>query len=161
MLHLSVDATGEIVSQVLTDSGVDDGTTWVTIIGVVSEPVRSVVADAAYDTRPIYDAAGSMQAEVVVPSTSNASTSTRRRRSKSRNRTVKRVNELGRPRWKKESGYHRQARVENTFVRYKTVFGGRLLDRSLSAQEAEAAVARTVLNRMRELGWRNSEKVVR
>jgi hypothetical protein len=28
-----------------------------------------------------------------------------------------RIKEIGRRRWKKASGYHRQARVENTFFR--------------------------------------------
>ena len=31
-------------------------------------------------------------------------------------RTVRRVKEVGRRRWKKKSGYHQQARVENTFL---------------------------------------------
>jgi hypothetical protein len=31
--------------------------------------------------------------------------------------------EIGRRQWKKESGYHQQARVENTFFRYKTIIG--------------------------------------
>ena len=29
--------------------------------------------------------------------------------------------EIGPRQWKKESGYHRQARVENTFYRYKSI----------------------------------------
>ena len=160
-LHLGVDATGEIVAQVLTDSGIDDGSTGVAIIENMGDQVRSVTADAAYDTRPIYDAAESMGAEVVVPPTSNASTSTGRRRSKARNWTVRRVKELGRRRWKKESGYHRQARVENSFFRYKTIIGGRLRARTLSAMETEAAVACNLLNRMRALGWPTSQKIAR
>ena len=32
-----------------------------------------------------------------------------------------RVNEVGRRRWKKEAGYHRQAWVENAFFRYKSI----------------------------------------
>ena len=72
-----------------------------------------------------------------------------------------RVKEVGRRRWKKESGYHRQGRVENTFFRYKAVIGDRLRARALSALETEAAVACNVLNRMRALGWPMSEKVTR
>ena len=34
-----------------------------------------------------------------------------------------RAREVGRRQWKKESGYHRQARAENTFFRYKTIIG--------------------------------------
>lgn len=160
-LHLGVDVTGEIMAQVLTDSTVDDGTTGVAIIEDVPCSVRTVTADAAYDTMPIYDAAEARGAEVVVPSTCNASTSTRRRRSEARNRTVRRVKELGRMRWKKESGYHRQGRVENTFFRYKAVIGERLRARALSAMETEAAVACNLLNRMRALGWPASVKVAR
>ncbi len=151
-LHLGVDACGEIVAQVLTDSNVDDGTIRVEILDDVAGTVRSVTADAAYNTKPIYDAAEGKGVEVVVPPSSTASTSTRRRRSKARNRTVGRVKEIGRRRWKKESGYHRQGRAENTFFRYKTVIGGRLRTRTSSAQEVEAAVACNVLNRMRALG---------
>ncbi|MFT5734267.1 MAG: hypothetical protein ACJA2W_000830 [Planctomycetota bacterium] len=160
-LHLGVDATGEIVAQVLTNSNVDDGTTGVGIIKNVSRPIRTVTADAAYDTRPVFDAADCEGAEVVVPPSSTASTSTRRRRSKARNRTVRRVKEVGHRQWKKESGYHRLGRVENTFFRYKTVIGGRLRARTQGSQETEAAVARNALNRMRALGWPTSEKVVR
>ena len=159
-LHLGVDSTGEIVAQVLTGSNVDDGTVGVEITDEASGRIQSVTADAAYDTKPIYDAAEAKGAEVIVPPSSTASTSTRRRRSKARNRTVGRVKEIGRRRWKKESGYHRQGRVENTFFRYKTIIGGRLRARTLATRETEAAVACNVLNRMRELGWPTSEKIV-
>ena len=33
------------------------------------------------------------------------------------------VKKLGRRRWKKASGYHRQNRVENAFFRYKSIIG--------------------------------------
>ncbi len=63
-----------------------------------------------------------------------------------------RVTEIGRRRWKKESGYHRQARVENTFFRYKTIIGPGLRARHPKAQEAEALMACNILNRMIALG---------
>ena len=63
-----------------------------------------------------------------------------------------RVKEIGRRQWKKESGYHRQARVENTFFRYKTTIGPELRARHPQAQEAEAIIACNVLNRMMGLG---------
>ena len=145
----------------LTNSNVDDGTTGVAIIKNMNRTIRSVTADAAYDTKPIYDAAERAIAEVIVPPSSTASTSTRRRRSTARNRTVMRVGEIGRRQWKNESGYHRKGRVENTFYRYKTLIGGRLRARVRNAQETEATVACDVLNRMRSLGWPTSEKIAR
>ena len=51
----------------------------------------------------------------------------------------------------KEWGYHQQARVENTFFRYKTILGGSLRARRPAAQQVEARIACNVLNRMLEL----------
>ena len=61
----------------------------------------------------------------------------------------------------KESGYHRQGRVENTFFRFKTIIGGRLRARLRGAQETEAVLACNALNRMRDLGWPNSVRIAR
>ncbi len=63
-----------------------------------------------------------------------------------------RVQEIGRRQWKKESGYHQQARVENTFFRYKSIIGDRLRARHPKSQEAEALIACNILNRMTEFG---------
>ncbi len=63
-----------------------------------------------------------------------------------------RVKEIRRRRWKKDSGYHRKARVENTFFRYKSIVGDRLRARHPKSQEAEAIIACNVLNRMMGLG---------
>jgi hypothetical protein len=71
------------------------------------------------------------------------------------------VKQLGRRRWKKESGYHRQARVENTFFRYKSIIGDDLRARTPGGQEAEVLVACNVLNRMTELGRPTSYSIGR
>jgi hypothetical protein len=62
------------------------------------------------------------------------------------------VKKVGRRQWKKESGYHQQARVENTFFRYKLIIGDRLRARHPKSQQAEAIIACNILNRMTELG---------
>jgi hypothetical protein len=72
-----------------------------------------------------------------------------------------RVKEIGRRRWKKESGYHRQARVENTFFRYKTIIGPRLRARHPVSQNAEAMIACNILNTMIALGRPVSCKIGR
>ena len=63
-----------------------------------------------------------------------------------------RVRKIGRRQWKKESGYHRQARVENTFFRYKAIIGPRLRARHPESQQAEAVIACNILNRMIAIG---------
>ncbi len=87
--------------------------------------------------------------------------SRRKPRSADRDRTIKKVKRIGRRRWKKESGYHQQGRVENTFFRYKATLGDRLYARNWQAQETEVAIACRVLNRMLRLGRPRSVAVAR
>jgi IS5 family transposase len=151
-LHLGVDRSGVIVAQILTDGNADDAVTGLGLIDDVGGDIASFTADAAYDTIAIYDAATARGAKVVVPPTRTAAVSRRRPRSAARDRTIKKVKKIGRRRWKKESGYHGQSRVENAFFRYKTIIGHRLHARIASAQKAEALIACNILNRMTELG---------
>ena len=67
----------------------------------------------------------------------------------------------GRRRWKKEAGYHLQARVENAFFRYKSILGDRLRARSRGGRVAESVVACNVLNQMTELGRPESYSIGR
>ena len=59
---------------------------------------------------------------------------------------------MGRLRWKTTSGYHRQARVENAFFRYKSIIGDGLRARSPGGQGTEAVLACNLLNQMTDLG---------
>ena len=43
-----------------------------------------------------------------------------------RDTALERIRQVGRREWQKESGYRQQARVENSFFRYKPVLGGGL-----------------------------------
>jgi hypothetical protein len=152
-LHLGVDRSGVIVAEVLTDGDVNDAKTALALIDNVEGDIETLTADAAYDTLAIYDASTARGIEVVVPPSKSATRSRQRRsRSSARDRTIIRVKEIGRRQWKKESGYHRQARVENTFFRYKTIVGPRLRARNRESQQVEAIIACNILNRMTALG---------
>jgi hypothetical protein len=152
-LHLGVDRSGVIVAQALTDGDFNDAKTGLALIDNVVGDVESLTADSAYDTLAIYTASAARGADVVVPPSRSATRSCQRRsRSSVRDRTVMRVKEIGRRQWKKESGYHCQARVENTFFRYKTIIGPGLRARHPKAQGAEALMACNILNRMIALG---------
>jgi hypothetical protein len=78
-----------------------------------------------------------------------------------RDRTIKRVNKVGRSQWKKESGYHRQGTVENAFFRYKPMHGDRLHSRGLAAQKVEVAIGCKILNRLLDLGRPKSVAIAR
>jgi hypothetical protein len=103
-----------IIAEILTDRNADDARTALGLIDEADGDIASFTADTAYDTLAIYDAATVRGAKVIVPPRMSA---TRSKRSCARDRTVRRVKKVGRRQWKKESGYHQQARVENTFFR--------------------------------------------
>ena len=152
-LHLGVDGSGVIVAQVLTDGNADDAATVPDLLGQFEGELSGLVADAAYDSRPVYDAATQRGAVVVVPPTRNATVGGRNvTQCSARDRTVARIREVGRRQWKKESGYHRQGTVENAFFRYKSIIGDRLRARHSKAQEAETLIACNILNGMTALG---------
>jgi transposase len=158
-LHLGVDRSGLVVAQALTDEHLDDATIGVTLIDAVDGDLSRVTADAAYDTLAVYGAATARGATVVVPPKRTAVVSRRRPRSAARDRTIRRLHEIGRRRWKKEAGYHQQARVENGFFRYKSIIGDGLRARTPGGQATEAILACKILNRMTELGRPESYRI--
>ena len=151
-LHLGVDHAGVIVAQALTDSAVDDASTGIDLIETIASSARTVTADAAYDTLAFYETANTRGTTVVVPPAKTAKLSRRNPRASARDGTIRRISKIGCRRWKKEVGYHRQARVENAFFRYKSILGDRLRSRTRAAQAVESVLACNVLNRMTELG---------
>jgi IS5 family transposase len=151
-LHLGVDRSGVIIAHALTEGTVDDATTAIALIKAVDGGIASITGDAAYDAFAFYDAAGARGATVVMPPAKTARVSRRKPRSSARDRTIRKVHAVGRRRWKKASGYHRQARVENAFFRYKSIIGESLHARSPARQETEAVVACNILNQMTQRG---------
>jgi IS5 family transposase len=160
-LHLGVDADGCIRTQVLTKSNVDDVTPGIKIIKATKGKLNRVTADAAYDSVGFYDAAGARGARVVVPPSLSASVSGRGLRTAERDRTIRKVEKLGRREWKKRSGYQRQGTVENGFYRYKTILGDKLYARGLSTQKAEARIGCRILNRLLDCGRPRSVAIAR
>ena len=151
-LPLGVDGSRVIVACALTEPTADDAITGSSLVDEVEGHLTRVTADPAYDTLAFYGAAGARGARVVVPPTKTASLSRRGARSGARDRTIRRVKALGRRRWKKASGDHQHARVENAFFRYTSIVGDCLRARRSSGQRREAVLACHVLNRMTELG---------
>ena len=100
-LHLGVDRSGVIVAQALTEPTADDATTGVGLVTGIPGNVASVTADAAYDTVAFYDAGTDRGARVVVPPARTAALSRRGPRSRVRDRTIGRVQALGRRRWQR------------------------------------------------------------
>ena len=153
-LHVGVDENGVIVAQKLTDSTTDDAGEVRGLLDRIPDDKKIVrfTGDGAYDQSSIYETFSGLGARVVVPPLKNAVPSrAKTRAAKARNRTVNRIKKVGRRQWKKEARYHRQARAENTFFRYKQILGSRLRARDPGNQRIEARLACKILNRMLEL----------
>ncbi len=151
-LHLGVDQSGVIRVHTLTEATDDDATTALDLLTAVEGPLVRVTADAASDTVAVYETARARGATVVIPPARTATVSGYGPRSPARDRTITLVKQLGRRRWKKASGYHRQGRVENAFFRYKSIIGDGLRARSPAGQGSEAVLGCEILNRMIALG---------
>ncbi len=159
-LHVGVDERGFIIAHGMTESRVDDASVVPDLLKQVDGSIERFTADGAYDKAAVYDLLTERGAEVVVPPTKNARVSRNGGAgARARNETVQAVRKLGRREWKKEAGYHQQARVENAFYRYKQFIGGRLRSRNIEAQATEVRLAVNVLNRMLELGAARSEPI--
>lgn len=153
-LHLAVDAgSGEIAAHVLTEGTTDDATQAPALLDQTKGRVASVTADGAYDSEAVYRACTAQQhdppPEVVIPPRASAVLSTNDPDHQTpRDRHIRLMAEKGRMGWQRVSGYGRRNHVETAIGRYKHLISPKLRARSLPAQQGEAAIAVTVLNRM-------------
>ena len=69
-----------------------------------------------------------------------------------RNQHIGHRKRVGKRQWRVDTGHHQQARVENTFHRYKRTFGRGLRARTEDGQLVEVLTGCRILNRMLELG---------
>jgi len=159
-LHLGVDEGGHIVAAELTDKGVADASVLPTLLTQIDRPIRRLTADGGYDRREVYVAAVKRGAHVVIPPQRGAVIS-RDPILRTRNRHIRRMEKVGRAQWRREKGHHCQARVENSFYRYKRIFGPAIRARHPLGQRAEVMAACTLLNRMTLLAMSASQRIDR
>ena len=151
-LHLAVDeATGEILSSVVTDNSCHDSEVLGELLDEIAEPISQVDADGAYDTAACYDYIEERDAVAGIPPQRNAKIwfhGNRKTPTHPRDENLRRIRLVGRAKWKREINYHRRSLAETTMFRIKTAFGGRVSARKLDRQENELKVQCLVLNRM-------------
>ena len=117
-LHLVVDSqTGDILTSELTTNKVGDASQVPILLAQIDEAISSMSGNGAYDTQLVYDTLENHQASepvtVLIPPRRRA------RRSGSgaiasadRDRQIQFIEEHGRRRWQKESGFNRRNLVE-------------------------------------------------
>ena len=154
-LHLGVDAEGWIHAFKVTDDHEQDPTQVPDLLDQVEQEINRFVGDEIYDRKPGYEAVTrhSLGATLIVSPRKDAvpSSSVNTPPSK-RDRHIHRIQEIGRSKWKRESGYYLQSHAENAVFRYKATFGGRMRAKNKDAQEKEIGLGCAILSRMREMG---------
>jgi len=130
----------------------------------IADPIASVLADGAYDTKAVYEAAleqgRGMAVRVLIPPGRDAQLSPEPSAAlQERNRNIRSIRELGRREWHTSSGYSKRSMVENTVFRYKTMIGRSMRSRTFDGQRVEVQLACKILNTMTQLGMPDSYRV--
>ena len=155
-----VDRDGFIHSSCVSKWHTKDGSRVPHLLGDIDEEIASLTGDRGYDQNSVYRIVQkrNKDAAMVIHPRVNAVMSKSKEWTQ-RDRHVQKIIDDGIYTWRRESGYYRQSKVENTFYRYKTTIGKRLRARTEEGREVEAKIACKVLNRFMELGTAKSERV--
>ena len=164
-LHLAINAdTGEVLASDLTSRRTADCARVPELPDQIEDRVATFMADGAYDTGAVYEAAeekgnGQRVTVLIPPGRGAQPSSIRSPGQRERNRNIRSMRKLGREEWYATSGYSRRSLVENAVFRYKTVFGPAMRSRSLVGQRIEVSLACKILNTMTGLGMPDSVRV--
>jgi IS5 family transposase len=162
-VHLGVDeASGEMVAAVVTTNNYHDSHLLPDLLAQVEEEIKQVSGDGSYDRHTCYDAIRERHARATIPPQHNAKIwqhgNTKAERL-ARDENLRRIRQVGRAAWKRESGYHRRSLAETTMFRLKTIFSDRVTARSFAGQAAQVLVRCATLNRLTQLGRPDSYAV--
>lgn len=159
-IHLGFDeARGEVLACVLTASREHDKTLLPDVLAQIEELIAQVSADKGYDYLTCYEAITERQARAVIPPRQGAVIWDNGQMD-ARDANLRRIQQVGREEWKKESLYHRRSLAETGIFRLKTIFGDRLSSRTLEGQTTEARLWCKALNTMTALGMPDAYPVL-
>ena len=155
-VHLAVDQkTGHVQAAATTASSISDGEMLPKLLEQVPQTIGQVSTDGGYDRRTCYEAIARRQAKAAIPPRRGAKIWQRGNRKQerlARDENLRRIRQVGRAKWKRESGYPRRSLAETAMFRLKTIFGSALRARTDAAQDTETKLRLSALNQMTALG---------
>ena len=158
-LHIGVDEkTGDILLGEVTGNDTADCEMLKPLLAKLPSKasLSQVSADGAFDKRVCYEALAEMSVPcMTIPPQKNARIWRHGNKSGNplpRDENLRRIRQIGRSAWKRESGYHRRSIVETTMFRLKTIFTDKLRSLTFVNQRAELLIRLKALNRMAMLG---------
>ena len=161
-VHLAMDvATGDIRGVEFTSSREGDSPVLPSLLAQIptDQPIGTVTADGAYDTRMCHSAIAERGASAVIPIRKNGRAwKDDGPAAKARNETLRASRHFGRALWKRLTGYHARSRVEAQMRRLKA-FGERIASRDPHRQTAEIHTRIALMNRFSALGRAKIERV--
>ena len=154
-VHLAMDpATSDIRAVEFTPSRDGDSPVLPELLDQVSqdEPIGTVTADGAYDTRRCHTAVLEREAVPIIPIRKNGRPwKDDGPAARVRNEILRATRHYGRAFWKRWTGYHIRSRIEAKMRCFKA-FGERIAARDPDRQTAEVQIRIALMNRFNALG---------
>lgn len=152
-LHIATnEANGEVLSLTVTDAPIQDGSQVPELLAAIPDPIATVIADGAYDTRPCRAAIQERGATALIPPNKRGKIHPQDSVLQERNAMLQYIHHTSRQHWKQSSGYHQRSSIEATMWRYKASFSDRLSTRTDKSQESQLKLRTHILNRWLQLG---------
>ena len=140
--------TREIIFNKSTSSNTSDISVLPEAIKQVGNKINKLLADGGYDSKSSYTNLPP-EVEVLIPPRKNA---VKDNSTHQRNKAIDYIDEHSRSRWRREVSYHQRSIMENTFSRWKTVFGENIKAKNEHSQQVEVTIKSEILNKMTSLG---------
>ena len=154
-VHLAMDtATGDIRAVEFTSSREGDSPVLPDLLAQIpaEQPIGTITADGAYDTRTCHSAIADRGAAAVIPIRKNGRPWKEDcPAARARNESLRASGYFGRAFWKRLTGYHARSRVEAQMRRLKA-FGERIASRDPDRQAAEIHTRIALMNHFSALG---------
>ncbi len=161
-VHLAMDvATGDIRGVEFTSSQTGDSPVLPDLLGQIlaDQPIGTVTADGAYDTRTCHSAIADRGGTAVIPIRKNGRPwKDNGPAARARNETLRASRHFGWAFWKRLTGYHARSRIEAQMRRLKA-FGERIASRDPDRQAAEIHTRVALMNRFSALGRAEIKRV--
>ena len=154
-VHLAIDAeTSDVRAVEFTSSHEGDSPVLPDLLAQVpaEEPIGTLTADGAYDTRRCHSAIVERGGIAVIPIRRNGRAWKEDcPAARARNETLRATKRFGRAFWKRWTGYHARSRAEAK-MRCLKAFGDRIMARDPDRRTAEIHVRVALMNRFSALG---------
>ena len=151
-LHISIDNEGRIRSSCVSKWYIIDGNRVSPLLEQIKEAIASFTGDKGYDQGTVYNhiLGHTPDAQIIIHPRSNAVVSEKGKWTH-RDKHVQKILDEGVHKWRRESGYYQQSKVENSFYRYKTIIGKKLRARTEESREVDILGCK-ILKRFLEFG---------